>query len=201
MRVRDHFPPAGEPRSPRFAFLLTAAALGVGCLLRLTLCVNLVPDSMPRGIYLLLRPPGPPRPRLALFCLPPELARLGRARGYLGLGTCPGGAAALLKPVVATAGDRVVVDGRGVSVDGRLLPRSAPLPRDSEGRSLEVRWTGPLTLPPGTFLAVSTFTGRSWDGRYWGPLPASALRAWAFPLLLGDPLPVPLGHGFDPDLR
>jgi type IV secretion system protein VirD4 len=142
---------------------------------------------MPRGIYLLLRPPGPPRPRLALFCLPPELARRGRARGYLGFGTCPGGAAALLKPVVAAAGDRVAVDAKGVTVDGRLLPRSAPLARDSAGRPLEVRWAGPLTLSPGTFLAVSTFTGRSWDGRYWG-LSAAGLVFLLGTLVLTPPL-------------
>lgn len=195
MRFRDRNSPAGEPHSPHSAYLFTAAALVAGCLLRVFLCINLVSDSMPRGIYLLLRPPGRPRPCLALFCLPVEVGRSGRARGYLGVGSCPGGVAALLKPVVATAGDVVDVDSRGVSVNGALLPRSAPLARDGEGRPLSVNWRGPVTLPPGTFLAVSTFTGRSWDGRYWGPLPASVLRARAFPLLLDDPLPVPFGPG------
>jgi conjugative transfer signal peptidase TraF len=163
--------------------------------LRFYFCVNLVSPSMPSGIYLLLRPPGQPRPFLALVCLPRELALRGRERGYLGLGTCPGGVAALLKPVVASAGDVIDIDSRGVSVNGELLPRSAPLVHDREGRELTVRWNGPVTLPAGTFLALSTFTDRSWDGRYWGPLPVSSLRARAVPLLLGEPLPVPLGPG------
>lgn len=198
MRFRDRDFPAGESSSPRTAYLLTAAALVAGCLLRLFLCVNLVSGSMPRGVYRLVRPPGQPRTCLALFCLPSRLGRLGRARGYLGLGSCPGGVSALLKPVVAVAGDVVDVDARGVSVNGELLPRSAPLARDSEGRPLSVGWDGPVRLAPGTFLAVSTFTGRSWDGRYWGPLPASSLRARAVPLLLDDPLPVPFGPGPGP---
>ncbi|HLE83325.1 MAG TPA: S26 family signal peptidase [Thermoanaerobaculia bacterium] len=163
--------------------------------MRQYLAVNLVSQSMPRGIYLLLRPPGQSRPRLALLCLPPELGRFGRARGYLGVGACPGGVAALLKPVVATEGDVVAVDSRGVRVNGELLPRSAPLARDREGRPLAVAWTGPAPLPPGTVFVVSTFTERSWDSRYWGPLPVSSLRARAVPLLLEEPLPVPLGPG------
>lgn len=194
MRLRGHIR-AGETLSPRTAYLLTAAALVAGGLLRLCFSLNVVGASMPRGIYLLLRPPGQPRPHLAVFCLPEDLGLLGRDRGYLGLGPCPGGVAALLKPVVAVQGDAVRIDARGVSVNGRVLPRSAPLARDREGRPLEVRWTDPGELPPETFLAVSTFSERSWDGRYWGPLPVSCLRARAVPLLLDDPLPVPLGPG------
>ena len=198
MRARDRKPSVGAPFAPRTAYHLTAAALAAGLLLRSFLCINVVSASMPSGVYLLLRPPGQPRPCLALFCLPPDLARLGRERGYLEIGTCPGGAAgaaALLKPIVAVAGDVVEVNARGVSVNGRLLPRSAPRGRDRRGRPLAVRWRGPLTLREGTFLAVSTFDERSWDGRYWGPLPVASLRARVVPLLVDPPLPYPLGRG------
>jgi conjugative transfer signal peptidase TraF len=193
MRARDPIFRAGAFPAPRTAYLLTAAALVATSLWRSFICLNLVSESMPRGIYLLVRPPGQPRPRLALLCLPPELGLFGRARGYLGVGSCPGGVAALLKPIVAIEGDVVAVDSRGVAVNGELLPRSAPLARDREGRPLTVGWTGPVTLAPGTFLPVSTHTDRSWDGRYWGPLPVSSVRAQAVPLLLDQPLPAPLG--------
>ena len=186
MERRDHNRLAGDPPSPRFAYLLTAAALVLGWLLRCFLCINLVSASMPRGAFLLL-PPGQPRPRLVLLCLPPDLADLGRQRDYLGLGTCPGGTPALLKPAVAFAGDRVSVGADGVRVNDELLPRSAPLAHDREGRPLTVRWRGPAVLPPGTFFALSTYTERSWDGRYWGPLPTSAIRARAVPLWI-DPI-------------
>jgi conjugative transfer signal peptidase TraF len=189
VEIRDLNRLAGDPKSPRRAYLLTAAALVAGWLLKWFLCINLVSASMPRGFFLLLRSPGQPRPRLVLLCLPPELAELGRARGYLGLGTCPGGAAAVLKPVVAVGGDRVSIGPEGVRVNGVLLPRSAPLATDRAGRPLTVRWRGPAVLPPGSVLVVSTFTERSWDGRYWGPLPESLVQARAVPLLLEEPLP------------
>ena len=195
MRARDRKPSVGAPFAPRTAYLLTAAALAAGLLLRSFLCINVVSASMPSGVYLLLRPPGQPRPSLALFCLPPDLARLGRERGYLGIGTCPGGAAALLKPIVAVAGDVVEVGSRGVSVNGRLLPRSAPRGRDRRGRPLSVRWRGARALPAGTFFAVSTFDERSWDGRYWGPTPVTGLRARAVPLLVDASFSTALGTG------
>lgn len=201
MEIRDLNRFAGDTQSPRFAYLCTAAALVAGWLLKWFLCINLVSSSMPRGFFLLLRPPGQPRPRLVLLCLPPELAELGRARGYLGLGTCPGGAAAVVKPVVAVGGDRVSIGPEGVRVNGVLLPRSAPLARDREGRPLTVRWRGPAVLPPGSVLVVSTFTERSWDGRYWGPLPALSVRARAVPLLLEEPLPALPSPAASPSFR
>ncbi len=42
----------------------------------------------------------------------------------------------LLKPIVAVAGDRVVLSAEGMRVNGRLLPKTAPLFRDAAGRSL-----------------------------------------------------------------
>src|SRR3954469_1905124 len=47
------------------------------------------------------------------------------------LGTCPDGYAALLKPVVAWAGDTVTASPAGVTVNGTRVPNSAPLVRDS----------------------------------------------------------------------
>jgi len=44
-------------------------------------------------------------------------------------------------------------------------------------------------MPPGTFLAVSSFTPRSWDGRYWGPLPISLIDGPARLLLSLPPVP------------
>jgi type IV secretory pathway protease TraF len=44
----------------------------------------------------------------------------------------------LLKRVVALAGDVVSVSSSGVSINGQLLPNSAPLFRDEAGRLLEM---------------------------------------------------------------
>ena len=197
MRVLSHQPhhqphAGGLQRLPHPSFLLTVAAVGMGCLLRVFVCVNIAQDSLPPGLYLLH---VPRRPRshlvLALLCLPRPLARLGRERGYLAFGLCPGGAAAVLKPVVAQAGDRVVIDARGVEVNGRLLPNSRPVARDHLGRPLTVRATGAFDVPAGEILAVSSYRPDSWDGRYWGLLPTSSIRAWAKPLVLAEPLVPP----------
>lgn len=170
-----------RPWGLRLALLL-AAALGI----RSLLIVNPVSGSMPAGFY--LRMPSQLHPPLALLCLPENLARLGRARGYLGLGVCPGHVAAALKPVVAAAGDEVSLDHDGVRVNGRLLPNSAPRRQDHLGRPLRSPAPTRFQLLPGSILAISSYTPRSWDGRYWGPLPTSAVRAWATPLLLAAPL-------------
>jgi conjugative transfer signal peptidase TraF len=175
-------------RSPTPPALLGAAVLVALCLGHFLVFNFGAHNSMPRGIYL-LRPPGQPPAHLALFCLPPALARQGRARGYLGPGNCPGGAAALLKPIVAYAGDRVVVSAAGVRVNGLLLPDSAPQPQDRHGRRLALPTPASFVVPTGHFFPLSTFSPNSWDGRYWGSLPMTALRASATPLLLDDPLP------------
>ena len=204
MPNRTSTPPGGPPaserrslprrssrlRSPARPSFLGAAVLVALCLGHL-LKFNLGSHSMPRGIYL-LGPPGQSHSPLALFCLPPPLARQGRARGYLGIGFCPGGAAALLKPVVGHPGDRIDITRHGVWLNGALLPDSAPLARDRRGRTLEVPDPSSFVVPAGYFFALSTYSRYSWDGRYWGVLPLSALEATAWPLLLDDPLPDPI---------
>ncbi|MFW6012223.1 MAG: conjugative transfer signal peptidase TraF [bacterium] len=149
---------------------------------------NFASASLPGGIYL-LHPPGQPRPHLLLFCLPPSLAAFGRSRGYLGPGTCPGWTAAVLKPVAAIEGDLVEIGPWGVRINGHLIPNSAPRSHDRNGRPLHQAHPSSFTVPPGQFLPLSSFTADSWDGRYWGPLPLSGVRAAATPLFLDEPLP------------
>lgn len=177
--------PPGERRSrlPTRPFLLAAAVLAALVFLRQGYCLNLWSESMPRGLYS-LHPPGQSQPHLAYFCLPPDTAAFGRDRGYLGLGPCPRHTAALIKPVVAWAGDSVRITEQGVTVNGRLLPCSAPLPMDRAGRPLTSPAPTRFTVPTGHFLALSSHTPTSWDGRYWGALPTNRIRANAEPLLV-----------------
>src|SRR5437879_11485189 len=76
---------------------LIAAILGLG------LHVNLSP-SAPRGLYRAITG-TPNRGAWVAACVSPEAAALGRARGYLGAGPCVGGVQAVIKLVVALAGD------------------------------------------------------------------------------------------------
>lgn len=198
-------PFAGGPRvfpcPPLPTLLVSASVLVVGCLLRSLLCVVFVPGSMPAGVYR-LHPPGRSRSSLALLCLPSDLARFGRARGYLGWGFCPAGTAAVLKPIVAEAGDRVAMSTDGVRVNGVLLPNSAPLDRDRQGRPLEAYSKAEFVVPPGSYLVVSCFSALSWDGRYWGPLPVKTMRARAERVGAGTSSPVcPSPHASRPERR
>ena len=49
------------------------------------------------------------------------------ARGYINPGNCPGGYGQLLKRVHAVAGDAVLIDETGITVNGQLLPNSIPI--------------------------------------------------------------------------
>src|SRR5207302_5413533 len=78
---------------------LAAAILGLG------LHVNLSP-SAPRGLYRAIAG-APTRGAWVAACVSAEAATFGRARGYLGAGSCVGGVQPVIKPVVALAGDVV----------------------------------------------------------------------------------------------
>ena len=64
---------------------------------------------------------------LVEFCPAEPFATLSIVRGYRDPGICRDGAAPLLKPIVAKSGDVVEVSARGISVNGALLPNTAPL--------------------------------------------------------------------------
>ena len=75
----------------------------------------------------------------------------------------------LLKRVVALAGDVVSVSSSGVSINGQLLPNSAPLFHDEAGRPLAMAQLDHFTL--GTEQAfLMGVTPTSWDSRYFGPV-------------------------------
>lgn len=160
-------------------FLLLAVALAAGGLLRHSgLYWNLTP-SLPRGLY--HRVPEELRPGvLVAACLPPAVAAEGRRRGILTPGRCPGGAVPVVKRVGAVAGQVVTVLDRGVFVDGSPLQPPAPT-RDRLGRPLDPLPPGRYPLAPGE-LWLYTPVARSWDSRYYGPVPTAAVLATVEPL-------------------
>ena len=140
-------------------------------------------ESVPVGLYVVRPDVAPHRGALAVACLPDALGREGVARGYLQPGECPGGAEPVLKPVAAVAGDTVDVDAAGLAVNG--VPVVPPgLARDSRGRATAAVPPGRYPVPSGAVWLLSAHSPLSWDGRYWGPLPADAVRGEAWPLLV-----------------
>ncbi|HJU19338.1 MAG TPA: conjugative transfer signal peptidase TraF [Stellaceae bacterium] len=144
--------------------------------------------SMPRGLWRVAPAAGPiPRGAIVSLCLPPgPLLRLALRRGYLDAGRCPGGAEPLLKPVAAIAGDVVRITAAGIAVNGALLPNSAARKQDSAARPLSPLPPGTYRVAPGAVWVVSSYAGKSFDSRYFGAVPVSAVRGtaqpvWVFP--------------------
>jgi len=134
-------------------------------------------ESLPVGIYR-VSPTG----AFVEFC--PDDHGLSAQRHYRARGVCPDGADPLLKPVVARPGDEVVLSTAGMAVNGKLLPNTTPLARDSEGRPL-ARWApGQYRTPAGTLWVASTYNSRSYDSRYFGPIRESTVRGRLRPVLV-----------------
>jgi conjugative transfer signal peptidase TraF len=140
--------------------------------------INFSP-SLPVGLYLTADHSA----TLVEFCPPEPFASLALARGYRSRGNCPDGGAPLLKPVVAKATDVIEVSARGITVNGNMLPNSAPLNCDIQGRRLNPWPFGQYVVVPNTVWVVSSYSLRSFDSRYFGPVSTGLVRDHVRPLL------------------
>ena len=134
--------------------------------------------SAPIGLYRIRPDRDPPTGALVAVTPPAPLARWMAGRGYLPEDV------PLLKHVAAKAGQRVCRIGMALSVDAR--PVAVALAHDRFGRSLPV-WQGCRTLGAGELLLLNPAHPNSLDGRYFGPLPSSAVIGLAAPLYLRAP--------------
>jgi conjugative transfer signal peptidase TraF len=137
-------------------------------------------SSLPMGLYVTTTDD---MANLVEFCPAEPFAALAVTRGYRDPGTCRDGAAPLLKPVVASAGDAVELSPRGVSVNGVLLPNTAPLSNDTKGRPLKAWPLGRYIVAPETVWVASSYHPRSFDSRYFGPISIAAIRSRLKPFL------------------
>ena len=138
--------------------------------------------SAPIGLYRIHPDRDPAIGALVAVAPPERLAHWLSTRGYLPEGV------PLLKHVAAKAGQRTCRSGDAVSVDGRRVAIARA--RDGQGRPLPV-WQGCRTLRSGELLLLTPAHPDSLDGRYFGPLPASAVIGRATPLYLRAPSPSP----------
>lgn len=136
--------------------------------------VNTTP-SLPRGLYVASALGERPVARGELVAACPDTAAVHRLGRYWTNGRCPGGeerpdgVRPLAKPVAGLPGDTVLVDRRGVAVNGARLDRSAPLDRDRAGRSVEPQY-GTHVLGEGEYWLHSGRVPTSIDSRYAGPV-------------------------------
>jgi conjugative transfer signal peptidase TraF len=161
-----------------------------GCLVAIIACVSVfqicgwfglrfnVSPSLPVGVYV-----ANDTGRLVEFCPAEPFASMAITRGYRAPGACPDGGTPLLKPVIATTGDIVDVLADGIVVNGVRVPNTAPLPADSNGRPLSQWPFGRYTVSAGTVWVASSYNARSFDSRYFGPVPVDAIRNRVRPAL------------------
>jgi len=180
---------ASESRRGRFAASLLpigAAAIGASCLLLsariFQLRITLTDSSAPAGVYRLVAAPAG-RGALVAACLPAVIARTGIARGYLREGDCPAGAEPVAKVIVGLPGDVVQVEAGWAAVNGFRFPNSRTVARDTAGRALaHVAW-GSRRVAPGAVWLFGFNDVRSWDARYFGPVPAANVRGVLRPVV------------------
>lgn len=142
-------------------------------------------ESLPPGLYQVtaINPNEIQRGNVVMAC--PEKSEVqleARERGYLPYGfACPGGFAPLFKIAMAVPGDTVMATTDGITVNGAIIANTSRLEADSEGRALP-----PLPasgeVPPGMVWLLSDYAPRSWDARYFGPVPLSTVYGLARPV-------------------
>ena len=132
--------------------------------------------SLPVGLYIVSS-----NGTFVEFC--PDDHGLSAQRHYRARGACLDEAAPLLKPVIGRPADEIVVSPAGIAVNGKLVPHTAPLDHDSEGRPLTHWPFGRYATARGTLWVASSYNPRSYDSRYLGPVQESAVRARLRPLI------------------
>jgi conjugative transfer signal peptidase TraF len=138
--------------------------------------------SVPRGLYFYI--PGPVhRGEYVQACLPERSALYAEEHHILGRGVCPNNVEPLVKILAAVPGDTVMVSATAIRINGHAWPMSAMRSVDRMGNRVDMH------IPFGTYVLHKNqvlllgFHPDSWDGRYFGVLPSSALTGRLFPLV------------------
>ena len=129
--------------------------------------------SVPIGLYALRSADNPEISDLVVVVPPEPLAAYLAERGYLAPGV------PLLKRVAALPGQKVCRNVLTISVDGAPLGRARE--RDGGNRIL-LTWQGCRVLSEVEVFLMNWQAADSFDGRYFGPIPRSAIIARAVPL-------------------
>lgn len=161
----------------RLAIVLTACAAAVLTLSTVE-CASPIyiwnaSESVPIGLYRLR-----PAERLTVTELvavqPPEpLASFLDLNGYLPLGV------PMLKRVLALPGQTVCRTGLTIAID--TIEMGQARERDGRGRPLPV-WQGCRVVAAGDIFLMNWQSADSLDGRYFGPIPTSAVIGQALPV-------------------
>jgi len=130
-------------------------------------------NSVPRGLYRLELATTLTVTELVAVQPPALLATFLDLNGYLPIGV------PMLKRVLALPGQTVCRNGLSISVDGVDVGQARE--RDGRGRPLPV-WQGCQIIADSDVFVMNWQSADSLDGRYFGPLPASAVIGRAVPV-------------------
>lgn len=147
-----------------------------------TVTANLTP-SVPVGLYISdANQQGAERGKLVAFYPHNEAAQYAFQRGWMKPGSV------YVKRVAATAGDMVCAD-KELTVRTQSVGETAAFVRvgeiaetDHDGQPLPHILSGCSRVPEGYFLPVGDGVPNSYDGRYYGFVPVSAIEANLRPL-------------------
>ena len=144
--------------------------------------ITITDSAAPAGVYRVSEVPAG-RGALVAACLPAAIARTGIARGYLREGDCPAAAEPVAKVIGAVAGDVVDLEPGWVAVNGVKFSNSQTAALDSASRPLpHVRW-GSRHVDTGEIWLFGFNDARSWDARYFGPVPRDGVRGVLRPVV------------------
>jgi conjugative transfer signal peptidase TraF len=162
-------------------FVLGAVLFCAPLVLQLTPIRWVTTPSLPPGFYWETHEPIV-RGAYVHFCVDEDIAAFGAMRGYLRGGTCPGMYEELFKVVAAVAGDVVECGPQGIAINGQRVPQTPIFATDSHDRP-HYFWinAGRHVVPEGNVFVLSTYHPRSWDSRYFGFVPITAIRGTARP--------------------
>ena len=130
--------------------------------------------SAPVGLYRVVRADELEFGALVIAKPPEELAKYLAERAYVPTGV------PLLKHIAAHAGQTICRNGNLIAIDGD--PTALARDRDRKGRALPV-WRGCRVLGEHEVFLLNSEVPDSFDGRYFGSLPASTIVGRAVPLL------------------
>ena len=174
---RLHFQRLEAARKPIEAItgIALAAALLIAASNAFGVLISNTDSAAPAGVYRVISTEFK-RGELVAACLPFSIAQEGLTRGYLRTGACAGNAEPVGKIVGALPGDIVEIERGWVAVNGVRFKRSAVAAHDSAGSALShVAW-GRHRVASGEVWLFGFNDRRSWDSRYFGPVPLANVR-------------------------
>ncbi len=132
-----------------------------------------VSHSVPLGIYRIIPPKKIGTGDLVVFDPPQGVRSYVYGRSWLPVGW------PLIKYVGAGQGDTYAIQGGSFKINDKYI--GPVYERDSDGKALPNRG-GRFIVERNSFLPVSTHINNSFDGRYFGTVPLSAIRGKLKPI-------------------